>query len=133
MRYVLAGAAFGILLTKSEAISWFRMQEMFRFQSFHMYGLLFSAAGAGALGLRFVKGRKNPRGETMTLAPKKIGTGIRYLAGGIIFGLGWGLSGVCPGPVFTLIGRGVGVAAVFLLSALAGTWAYAVLRPRLPH
>jgi uncharacterized membrane protein YedE/YeeE len=124
LRYVVAGAFFGIVLTKSEAISWFRMQEMFRFHSFHMYGLLFSAAAAGALGLRLIRRR---------LPQKQLGTGKRYVLGGIVFGLGWGLCGICPGPIFTLMGRGVTVAVVVLLSALAGTWAYAALRPKLPH
>ncbi len=127
LRYVLLGALFGVVLVKSEAVSWFRMQEMFRFQSFHMYGILGSAvavAAAGVAGLRR-RGIAVPR--------KELGTGRRYWIGGTIFGLGWGLLGACPGPIFALLGTGMGVMIVALLAALLGTWVYGHLRDRLPH
>jgi uncharacterized membrane protein YedE/YeeE len=133
--HVLVGTLFGILVTKAEVISWFRIQEMFRFQGFHMYGVIGSAVAVGALSLWILrKARlKTIRGETIAIPPKDFGTGVRVAVGGILFGLGWGLTGACPGPIYALIGNGVTVMAVVLASALAGTWVYGFLKPHLPH
>lgn len=128
LRHVVMGALFGVVLVKSEAVSWFRIQEMFRFQSFHMYGILGSAVAVAALGVALVK-----RYKGLALPGKELGTGRRYWIGGTIFGLGWGLVGTCPGPMFALVGAGMGVMAVALLAALLGTWVYGHLRDRLPH
>jgi uncharacterized protein len=129
------GILFGIVLTKAEAISWFRIQEMFRFQSFHMYGILGSAVGVAAVSIQMIKrlGLKAAGGEAIDIPRKQMGSGIRYLAGGSLFGLGWALTGACPGPIVVLIGNGATAMLVVLGSALAGTWTYGALRPRLPH
>ena len=133
--YLLLGAYFGILLTKSEVISWFRIQEMFRFQSFHMYGIIGAAIVVAAVSVQVIKRFKlrAATGDPIAIPPKDWGRGYRYWIGGTIFGLGWALLGACPGPIFALVGNGVTVLLVALLSALAGTWAYAYLRPSLPH
>ena len=133
--YFLIGILFGIILTKSEVISWFRIQEMFRFQAFHMYGIFASALAVAIPLLLLIKRYqvKSLGGEPITIPPKQMGNGSRYAVGGLTFGLGWALIGACPGPIFALIGSGVGVMAVALVSALAGTWVYGYLRPRLPH
>ncbi len=133
--YLLIGIAFGIILVKSEVVSWFRIQEMFRFESFHMYGIIGSAVVVAALSVQAIK-RWNVKtfgGEPITIPPKAWGQGYRYWIGGIIFGLGWALLGACPGPMFALIGAGYPVILVALGGALLGTWTYAYLRPRLPH
>jgi uncharacterized membrane protein YedE/YeeE len=133
--YFVIGIFFGIVLTKSEVISWFRIQEMFRFQALHMYGI-FASALAVAVPLILLIKRHHVRtlgGEPIAIPPKQMGNGSRYAIGGLTFGLGWALIGACPGPIFALIGSGVGVMVVALLSALAGTWVYGYLRPRLPH
>lgn len=133
--YLVLGVLFGIVLTKSEVISWFRIQEMFRFQAFHMYGIIGSAIVTAALGLQLIKrlGLRALDGQPIVVPPKVLGKGTRYWAGGILFGIGWALVGACPGPLFALLGNGVGVIIVPLLSAVAGTWIYGYLRPRLPH
>lgn len=133
--YLALGILFGIVLTKSEVISWFRIQEMFRFQAFHMYGIIGSAVVTAALSLQLIKrlGLKSLSGTPIVIPPKEMGTGTRYWLGGTIFGLGWALVGACPGPLFALIGNGVGVAVAVLMSAVAGTWVYGAIRPRLPH
>ena len=134
--YLLAGAAFGLVLTKGEVISWFRIQEMFRFQGFHMYGVIGSAVAVAALSVRALRwsGVRALSGAEIRIEPKPRGRrSVRYWVGGTIFGLGWGLLGACPGPIYALIGAGVTVAAAALLSALAGTWTYAWLEPHLPH
>jgi uncharacterized membrane protein YedE/YeeE len=123
--YFLLGIAFGIVLTRSEVLSWFRIQEMFRFQSFRMYGIIGSAIAMAAVSIA--------SGEAIAIPRKTLGTGARYAVGGTIFGLGWALTGACPGPLFALVGSGVSVMAVAVLSALLGTWFYGLLRPRLPH
>ena len=133
--YLLLGAAFGVVLTKSEVLSWFRIQEMFRFQSPRMYEIIASAILAAAVSVALIK-RLEARtmgGEPIAIPPKKLGYGARYALGGTIFGLGWALTGACPGPLFALVGNGVTVMAAAIVSALAGTWLYGVLRPRLPH
>ena len=133
--YLLLGIVFGIVLTKSEVISWFRIQEMFRFQSFHMYGIIGSAVLTAGLSLQLIKRQRwhALTGDLVVVPPKQLGTGIRYLLGGTIFGLGWAIVGACPGPMFALLGGGLTVMSVTLASAVAGTWAYGALRPRLPH
>ena len=133
--YLILGTLFGIVLVKSEVISWFRIQEMFRFHSFHMYGIIGSAIIVAATSIQFIK-RMDIRtlgGEPIEISPKLWGKGSRYWAGGTIFGLGWALLGACPGPIFALIGGGTSVLIVGLIGALIGTWTYAFLRPRLPH
>jgi uncharacterized membrane protein YedE/YeeE len=135
IRYVALGCLFGIVLIKSEAVSWFRIQEMFRFQSFHMYGLLISAAVVAGLSLAFLRlaGVPTLGGEPISVAPRTLGKGHRYWIGGTLFGVGWALTGACPGPLFALSGAGLSVYVVAALSALAGTWVYGYLRPNLPH
>ena len=135
MPYLGLGVFFGITATKSQIVSWYRMQEMFRFHSFHMYGVILSAVIVAALSVIVIKRThaKDLGGEPITIPPKELGRGYRYAIGGSVFGLGWGLAGACPGPIFALIGNGVAGAFVLLLSGMAGTWAYAVLRPYLPH
>lgn len=135
LKYLLIGIAFGIVLSKSEVISWFRIQEMFRFQAFHMYGVIGAAVVVAALSVFLIKRNhaKTFGGTDISIPPKALGKGYRYWIGGTIFGLGWAMTGACPGPIFALIGNGVLVMVITLLSALAGTWAYSALRPRLPH
>ena len=133
--YPLLGVCFGIILTQSEVVSWFVLQEMFRFQSPRMYEIIASAIVVAGASLALIKrlGVRSLSGEAIVIPPKTMGRGVRYLAGGTIFGLGWALSGACPGPLFALVGNGVTVMIVVIVSALAGTWLYGVLRPRLPH
>ncbi len=133
--YLLLGILFGVILTKSEVISWFRIQEMFRFQAIHMYGVLGTAVLVAGLSLQLIRraGLHAVDGQPIVVPPKTMGRGTRFWLGGTIFGLGWALVGACPGPLLALLGSGIGVVAVILLAALAGTWTYGVLRPRLPH
>jgi len=136
MLYLLAGIAFGIVLTKAEVVSWFRIQEMFRLQGFHMYGTLGSAVAvaAGSLWLMRRRGVRGRDGALLRVPPKESTPGLRrYWMGGTVFGFGWALLGACPGPIFSLIGSGVTVMVVALVAALLGTRAYAWLRPVLPH
>jgi len=133
IKYLIVGILFGIVFVKAEIISWFRIQEMFRLQSFHMYGIIGSAIAVGILSVWLIR-KFNIRaiyGEPITFTPKKFNKGQIY--GGLIFGLGWGLTGACPGPLFVQIGAGATVVAVVLLSAIAGTWMYGKLRDNLPH
>jgi uncharacterized membrane protein YedE/YeeE len=133
--YFLIGGAFGAVLLESEVISWFRIQEMFRFESFHMYGIIASAIVVAAVSLEIIKrlGVRDRTGAPIALPRKTLGSGIRYIAGGTIFGAGWALTGACPGPLVALVGAGVPVMLVAIAAALAGTWTYGLLRPRLPH
>ena len=134
--YLAIGTYFGIVATKGEVVSWFRIQEMFRFQSFHMYGVIATALAVAMASVALIKSRqvRTVRGDQIVVPPKELGRrGYRYWIGGTLFGLGWALAGACPGPIFALIGNGVTVYGVVLLSALFGTWLYGVLRPRLPH
>ena len=133
--YLAFGILFGVVLTKAEVISWFRIQEMFRFQSFHMFGVIGSAVVVAAIGLQLIKrlGVRALDGQPIVVPPKVMGKGTRYWAGGGLFGLGWGLVGACPAPLLALLGQGVFVILVPLVSAIAGTWLYGALRPRLPH
>ena len=135
LRYLLMGGAFGLVLMKSEAISWFRIQEMFRFQSIHMFGILGCAVVTAGITLRLLQwlGVRSLDGQPIGLEPKVLGSGARYAIGGTCFGLGWALIGACPGPLFALLGAGISVMSVAIVSAMAGTWTYAMLRDRLPH
>ena len=133
--YLLVGIYFGIIFTKSEVISWYRIQEMFRFQAFHMYGIIGSAIAVAAISVQIIK-RKGIRamdGSEINIPPKVMGSGTRYWLGGTFFGLGWALTGACPGPMFALVGNGALVLLIAILSAVAGTYTYGVLRPKLPH
>ncbi|MEK9500210.1 DUF6691 family protein [Gaopeijia maritima] len=133
--YLLAGTWFGIVLTKAEIISWYRIQEMFRFQSLHMYLIIGSAVVVAAVALRLVR-RYAPTalsGERIEVPSKSWGRGVRYPVGGVLFGAGWALTGACPGPLYALVGSGVTVVLVVIFAALLGTWSYGHLRPRLPH
>jgi len=132
--FFIVGILFGIIMTKSEAVSWFRIHEMFRFESFHMYGILGTAAVLSAVVVRLMKKYRirTLDGDEVTYTPMQLSV-RRHLLGGTIFGMGWALSGCCPGPMFVLVGNGFGFALVFLASAVLGTFAYGVLRDRLPH
>ena len=133
VKYLVLGTLFGIILTKSEVISWFRIQEMFRFQAFHMYGVIGSAIVVGMISIQLIKRNrlKSMDGEPILIADKKFNHGVWI--GGFIFGLGWALTGACPGPLFAQLGSGVGSAAVLILAALAGTWTYSALRDPPPN
>lgn len=133
--YLGMGTLFGIILIKSEVVSWFRIQEMFRFQAIHMYGILGSAvvvAGTSVALLRRI-GAQTIRGEPLEISDKPFNRGANQIFGGIAFGLGWGLLGACPGPIYALIGAGITPVVVALLSAMVGVWTYGHLKPHLPH
>ncbi len=134
LKYLIAGTIFGFILVKTEVISWFRIQEMFRFQAFHMYGVIGSAVVVGALSLWIIRhfNIRSVDGETIDPEPKPFMPKAQ-LGGGIIFGLGWALTGACPGPLYALVGSGHIVILVPLLSAVLGTYVYGHLRHRLPH
>jgi len=133
LKYAVAGILFGIILVKAEVISWFRIQEMFRLQSFHMYGVIGSAVVVGILSVLIIKKYKIKTiyGEPIEFVSKKFNKGNIY--GGLIFGFGWAITGACPGPLFAQIGTGATVIIITLLSAIAGTWVYGKFRERLPH
>ena len=125
LAYVLAGVLLGVVFVKSEVLTWYRIQEMFRFQSPHMYLVIASALAVAALSVQLLQqlGIRSLDGDLITIKPKEMTPrGIRYWIGGTLFGLGWGLLGACPGPIFALIGAGITSMSVALLSALAGTW-----------
>ncbi|MBU8881824.1 transporter [Flavobacteriaceae bacterium JJC] len=133
LKYLVLGTLFGILFIKAEVISWFRIQEMFRLQSFHMYGIIGSAVLVAMISIFLIKkfNVKTVYGEEIVFHNKTFNKGQIY--GGLIFGLGWALTGACPGPLFAQIGTGATVIAVTLLSAIAGTWVYGYFREKLPH
>lgn len=135
MRYLITGIFFGFVLVKSEVISWFRIQEMFRFDDFHMYGIIGSAVIVGAVSIQIIKRTmmRDMNGNEIKLIPKDISLYKQYIIGGIFFGIGWALTGACPGPLYTLTGTGLWIFVVPLISAIAGTWVYGFLRPKLPH
>ena len=132
--YLVAGSLFGFVAVRSEIISWYRIQEMFRFQSFHMYGVIGSAVIVAALSLWLIKRFEvtSLGGEPISPAPKAP-TYVRYSVGGTLFGLGWALTGACPGPVLALIGAGLPAFLVVLAGAVLGTYVYGLVRHRLPH
>ena len=134
IKFLLVGLVFGIVLTKSEAVSWYRIYEMFHFQSFHMYGIIGTAVVVGVIGIQLIKRNniKDITGQPIVIPDKAKGF-KNYLIGGLIFGLGWGLVGTCPGPIFILIGAGFIAIGIVLIGALLGTYLYGLLRDKLPH
>lgn len=133
-RYIFVGILLGFILYKSEAVSWFRIYEMFRFQSFHMYGIIGSAVISGIIIVYLIRKRhiKNVEGQEISIKDKAKSY-PRYLIGGFIFGMGWALAGACPAPMFILLGAGNTVFIVYLVAAMTGTYIYGKLRKRLPH
>lgn len=133
IKYLFAGLFFGIILVKTEVISWFRIQEMFRLQSFHMYGVIGSAVAVGIISVWLIKkfNIKTIYGEAIELHPKQFNKGQIY--GGLLFGFGWAITGACPGPLYAQIGTGATVIIATLLSTIAGTWVYGLIREKLPH
>lgn len=132
-KFLLAGIFFGIILIKGEVISWFRIQEMFRLQSFHMYGIIGSAIITGMISILLIKKFKvkTINKEEISIKPKTFQKGNIY--GSLLFGFGWAITGACPGPLFAQIGSGATVVMVTLFSAIAGTWVYGLLQEKLPH
>lgn len=134
IKFFLVGIVFGIVMTKSEIISWLRIYEMFKFKSFHMYGVIGSAVILGILQVMIIKkGKIKTMYGTEIIFTPKAKQWTRYILGGTIFGLGWALIGACPGPMFTLIGTGAWVFIFVIVSATFGTFLYGVLRDKLPH
>lgn len=133
IKFLLIGILFGTVLTKTEAVSWFRIQEMFRFQSFHMYGIIGSAIVVGAISVFLIKKLKvqSIDREEIVIPDKQFNKG--QIFGGIIFGMGWALAGACPGPLYALLGAGYPVIIAAIISALLGTWVYSYFKPKLPH
>lgn len=134
--FVAAGAMLGILFMKSEVLSWYRIQEMFRFQGFHMYGVLAGALAVALASMQVIQRLRVPawNGDPIVIPQKqRTPRQVRYWAGGTVFGLGWGLLGACPGPMFALVGAGVPTMLLAILSAMAGTWVYGAIQSRLPH
>lgn len=133
-RFFLTGFLFGIVLTKAEAVSWYRIFEMFRFESFHMFGIIMTAIGTGILGIQLIKRKKikDYKGFKIEFIPKEKGF-TRYIVGGTLFGLGWALVGACPGPIFILLGTGAFSIVIVLLGALLGTFIYGLFKDKLPH
>jgi uncharacterized protein len=134
LKYLFVGFIFGIVLTKSEAVSWYRIYEMFQFQSFHMYGIIIVAIVFGTIGIQIIKRLelKNAKGQVFNIADKEKGS-FRYWIGGLFFGLGWALVGSCPGPIFILIGAGFLPMLLVLFGALLGTFIYGIIKEKLPH
>lgn len=132
-KYLIVGILFGIIFVKAEIISWFRIQEMFHLQAFHMYGVIGSAVMVGMISVFLIKklNIKTISSEPITMADKKFDKG--YIFGGLIFGFGWAITGACPGPLYAQIGSGCSVVIVTLLSAVAGTWTYGYFQSKLPH
>ena len=133
--YLAAGIYFGFVLVRAEVVSWFRIIEMFRFEAFHMYGVILSAIVVGIICLQVIKklGLTDSEGKELALDPKSIDLWKSYLLGGIIFGLGWGLTGACPGPMFTLVGAGYTIILVPIASAIAGVWVYGKFKEKMIH
>jgi len=133
LKYTLVGIIFGIIFVKAEIISWFRIQEMFRLESFHMYGIIGSAVLVGAISIFLIKKYKikTLSGEPIIIEPKSFNKG--QIIGGLLFGLGWAMTGACPGSLYAQIGTGATVVLVILFSAILGTWVYGLLRDKLPH
>lgn len=134
VKFIIVGFFFGIVLTKAEAISWYRIFEMFHFQSFHMFEIIGTAIATGVVGIQIIKRKsiKDYKGLPINIANKQKAV-IRYIVGGTLFGLGWGLVGACPGPIFILIGAGIGSAGIILLGAMIGSTLYGIFRDKLPH
>lgn len=133
-KFFLVGILFGIVLTKTEAVSWYRIYEMFHFQSFHMYGIIGTAIATGLIGIQYIKRNKvkDVDGNPIEILDKEDGN-MRYWLGGTLFGLGWGLVGSCPGPIFILLGAGIYNVAFVLLGAMFGTFLYGLFKDKIPH
>lgn len=133
LKYLIVGVIFGIIFVKAEIISWFRIQEMFRLESFHMYGVIGSAVAVGMLSIFIIRkfNVKTIYGEDIIIHPKQFNKG--QIFGGLMFGMGWAVTGACPGPLFAQIGSGATAVLVTLFSAIAGTWFYGLWRDKLPH
>ena len=134
LKYILVGFVFGIVLTKAEAVSWYRIYEMFQFQSFHMYGIIMTAIAVGVIGIQIIKRNKlkDIDGNLLTIQDKEKGS-ARYWIGGVLFGLGWAMVGACPGPIFIMLGAGFMSVGLILIGAVLGTFLYGVLKDKLPH
>lgn len=134
VKFLFVGLLFGIILVKSEAVSWYRIFEMFKFQSFHMYGIIGSAVLLGVIGVGLIKlmKLKSIEGDNIRIQPKEKGF-TRYLLGGSIFGLGWALAGACPGPMYILVGTGVFSMLIVIAAAILGTFVYGLIKDKLPH
>lgn len=134
LRYVIVGFIFGIVLTKAEAVSWYRIYEMFQFQSIHMYGIITVAIITGLIGIQLIKRKqvKDIDGNPIYIQDKEKGN-MRYWIGGILFGLGWAMVGACPGPIFIMLGAGFLSVGLILIGAIFGTFLYGVLKDKLPH
>jgi len=134
LKYLFVGIIFGIVLVKSEAVSWYRIYEMFKFESFYMYGIIGTAIGTGVILLLLAKQFKlnNLEGHQLNV-PKKDKGIFRYILGGILFGLGWALSGACPGPMYILVGTGAFSVLIVIAAALFGTYVYGIIKDKLPH
>lgn len=134
LAFFLIGIPFGIIMTKSEVISWFRITEMFRFEAFHMYGVIGVAVVVGAIAMYFLKKSriKTWAGEEVAYTPMPVNT-KRHLLAGSLFGIGWAITGACPGPMWVLVGNGFAIVLVYIAGAVAGTWLYGLMRDRLPH
>lgn len=135
LRYLFIGILFGFVLIKSEVVSWFRIQEMFRFDDIHMYGIIGLAIIVGIISVQIIKrfNVKDINGQPITISPKDPKQVTRYIVGGSMFGLGWALLGACPGPMFALLGSGLTIMLVPIAAALVGTYTYGLLRDKLPH
>jgi uncharacterized membrane protein YedE/YeeE len=134
LKYLIVGFVFGIVLTKAEAVSWYRIYEMFQFQSFHMYGIIGVAVATGVIGIQIIKRKniKDIKGFPIEILDKERGS-VRYWVGGLFFGLGWALVGSCPGPIFILLGAGFLPVLTVLFGALLGTFIYGLFKDKLPH
>jgi uncharacterized protein len=134
LKYITAGILFGIIMAKSEAISWYRIQEMFRFQSFHMYGIIGTAVVLGVIGVYLIKkyNIKDTQGNVIAFSDKDR-TWPRYIIGGTIFGLGWALTGACPGPMFVNVGYGYFAMLLVIFGSLMGTYFYGIIKDKIPH
>lgn len=133
LKYLVFGILFGIILIKAEVVSWFRIQEMFRLQSFHMFGVIGSAVVVGAISVFLIKkfNIKTINGEQIILPNKTFNKGQIY--GGLLFGFGWAMTGACPGPLYAQLGYGAAAISVTIVMAIAGTWVYGKIREKLPH
>jgi uncharacterized membrane protein YedE/YeeE len=134
LKFIIIGFVFGLVLTKSEAVSWYRIFEMFQFHSFHMYGIIFTAIATGFIGIQLIKAKniKDYKCLPIEIQDKEPGS-FRYWVGGLFFGLGWALIGCCPGPIFILIGAGFFPVILVFIGAIIGTFVYGVLKNKLPH
>ncbi len=134
IKFLIAGTFFGIIMSKAEIISWYRIYEMFRFESFHMYGVIGSAVILGAVGVAIIKkfDIQSIHGEKINFLPKEK-TFLRYIIGGTLFGLGWAMTGACPGPLFVLLGKGIWSILIVIFGAILGTFLYGLVLKKLPH